>query len=165
MSENLKNDLQASEVESGKNVIYCFCYQKMLYLAGAYRYFVCFMQMEKGVATNAVLSTIDDDKRTLAGWHDLLKKAADKISDSKYILFRDSFNFIMNTDGILPDTIYCNNIGDIPYDEEYRDETLSLANQIESSLSSLRVGDDFPSTFAAFSDLLKNIGTAEISIV
>lgn len=146
-------------------VIYCFGYEKMLNVAGKYLYFVLFMQAENGVATKAFLSTIDDDDRNLEGWRALVKKAADKIGNSKYILFKDtSFNFVMDIKDLLPDTIYCGNIGVIPYDEEYRKETLALAGNVSSALIGFRSGSDLPATFAALTNFFKELGTADISI-
>lgn len=158
-------------MENGENrangkVIYCFGYHKMYYVAGQYTHFVMFLQVEKGVPCKAILSVIADEDRNLEGWRALVAKAADKISDSKYFLFKDtSFNFVMNISDILPDTKYCGNIGQIPYDEADRAETLELANKISSLLSSFRAGASLPETFTALTELLKEIGTADISVV
>lgn len=166
MSSNSNDNMIAAENEGNAPVVYCFGYEKQLHFKSEYRYFVLFMQVENGVASKVVLSMIDRERRNLEGWRALVKKAADKINDSKYILFKNtSFNFVMDIKDILPNTTYCSNIGVIPYDEKYRAETLALANRVNSALIGFRAGADITATFASFAALFKEIGAVEVSVV
>lgn len=167
MDSNKQDNLTPQTGNTDKApVVYCIGYEKQLSFKSEYKYFVLFMQVEKGVATRAVFSMIDREKRNLEGWRALIKKAADKIGDSKYILFRNTaFNFVMDIKDILPDTLYCDNIAFIPTDEEYRKETLALAGNVKSALLGFRAGSDIAQTFASFTALFKELGAVEISVI
>lgn len=149
-----------------KEVKYCFGYEKMYFMGKEYVYVVAFVNVVNGKAEQIALATIGDDDRNADGWRKLLTKAKDKIGDAKYLLFKDvSFNFVLDTSDILPDVKYCSNIGVIDYNEEYRDESLALANDISSKLSSFRPDGGLESSLPALTGLFKTLGAVKVSVI
>lgn len=149
-----------------KDIVYCFGYEKMYYIAGDYRHLAAFMTVKNGEAEQIVFAFLPRENRNLAGWQSLLEKAKEKIGHADYLLFREaSFNFVMETSSILPNVKYCNNIGQIDYREAYRNESLAVERAVSEKLNAFRPADGIEGTLLALTALLKTMGTANVSVL
>jgi hypothetical protein len=167
--EDSKMSVDENNVNSGVlPLVYCFGYQKIYFFAGKYHYLVMFLLVQDKEAKKMFLTTIDDDKRNLEGWREVIKRVAQDINEAKYLLFRDTtFNFNLETNDILPETVLCKNIADIDYREDSRNESVALADQISQALTDFRIDASMSlqESFIALMALLKDMKIKDIKII
>ncbi len=148
-----------SSMMSADGVVYCFVLENSFYVSGDYHRAAVFCKVIEGNVSAVILLSLPD-KVSDAVWEDATIKAADKIGDIKYLLYRGcSVNLWTINKTILPNTIWCNSIADIDYNEKSREANLKKFNEIESHLAGVSLD------LKSLKEHLAKLGISNIEIV
>ncbi|WNY25219.1 hypothetical protein [Methanolapillus millepedarum] len=153
--------------ENAGRVNYCFVFERSFWLPDGMRSRVAvFNQVSEGCVIKSVLAALPETAAN-SDWEAAINKAAVQMGDIKYLLFQGcSINRFSVNMQILPNTVWCSNIGDFDYTEKSREKNCQKLNELDNHLSAFsRSCENVQHCFEVLREHLKLIGITEIDAI